>query len=201
MAARISDLVQYIHNKVLEQFQVREFSKLAEERQKSAIRLVAEQFIDAEKIPLNVAQRSLLMQDLLDEIIGLGPLEKLLRDSAVTDILVNGSRQICVERHGRLEEVSDHFRDEDHLLKIIDRIVSKVGRRIDYSSPVVDARLSDGSRVNAVIRPVALRGPTLSIRRFGVVPLQLSDLLRFKAMTPDDRGTSTRHQHHRSHGL
>jgi pilus assembly protein CpaF len=179
------NLVQHIQSKVLEKFQVREFSKLPEDKQKTAIRLVAEQLIDAEKIPLSGSQRTLLMQDLLDEIVGLGPLEKLLRDSAVTDILVNGAKQIYVERRGRLQEVADHFRDEDHLLTIIDRIVSRVGRRVDFSSPVVDARLPDGSRVNAVIRPVALRGPTLSIRRFGVVPLQLHDLLQFKALTPN----------------
>ena len=179
------DLLKYIHNKVLEQFQVSEFSKLPEDRQKLEIRLVAERLIDSEKLPLSGAQRTLLMQDLLDEIVGLGPLEKLLHDPAVTDILVNGAQQIYVERQGRLEESPHHFRDEDHLLRIIDRIVSKVGRRIDQSSPIVDARLADGSRVNAVIRPVALRGPTLSIRRFGVLPLQLKDLLQFKALTPE----------------
>lgn len=183
--SEFGDLLKYIHSKVLEQFQVSELSKLPEDRQKLEIRLVAERLIDGEKLPLSGTQRTLLMQDLLDEIVGLGPLEKLLHDPAVTDILVNGAQQIYVERQGRLEESPHHFRDEDHLLKIIDRIVSKVGRRIDQSSPLVDARLADGSRVNAVIRPVALRGPTLSIRRFGVIPLQLKDLLQFKALTPE----------------
>ncbi len=124
------------------------------------------------------------IQDLIDEMIGLGPLEKLLRDTSATDILVNGPSQVYIERSGRLEESSVHFRDEDHLLEIIRRIVAKIGRRVDQSSPIVDARLSDGSRVNAIVRPLSLRGPALSIRRFGVTPLLLADLLRLKAMAP-----------------
>jgi len=181
----IGDLLNRIHQHVLDQFQLKEFSKLPDEKQKTEIRIVAERLIDAENLPLSGAQRTLLLQDLLDEIVGLGPLEKLLRDPTISDILVNGPNQIYVERKGRLEESFAHFRDEEHLLTTIDRIVAKVGRHVDQASPVVDARLADGSRVNAVIRPVALRGPTLSIRRFGVVPLQLKDLLQFKALTPE----------------
>lgn len=184
-APESGDLLKRIHLQVLDQFQLKEFSKLPEDRQKTEIRVVAERLLDAENLPFSSAQRTQIMQDLVDEIVGLGPLEKLLRDSTVTDILVNGPNQIYIERKGRLEETSNRFRDEDHLLTIIDRIVTKVGRHVDQASPVVDARLSDGSRVNAVIRPVALRGPTLSIRRFGVVPLQLKDLLQLKAVTPE----------------
>jgi len=179
------DLLKRIHQQVLDQFQLKEFSKLPDDRQKTEIRLVAERLLEAENLPLSNAQRTQLLQDLLDEIVGLGPLEQLLRDTTVADILVNGPNQIYVERKGRLEESSQHFRDEEHLLAIIDRIVAKVGRHVDQASPVVDARLADGSRVNAVIRPVALRGPTLSIRRFGVIPLQLKDLLQFKALTAE----------------
>jgi pilus assembly protein CpaF len=114
-----------------------------------------------------------------------GPLEKLLRDTGTTDILVNGPNQVYVERKGQLEETQVRFRDDGHLLQIIHRIVAKVGRRVDQTSPIVDARLPDGSRVNAIIPPLSLRGPTLSIRRFGVVPLLLKDLLQLKALTPD----------------
>jgi pilus assembly protein CpaF len=121
----------------------------------------------------------------LDETFGFGPLEMLLKDPTVSDILINGPHKIYVERRGKLEKTDVKFRDNDHLLQIIDRIVSKVGRRVDETSPMVDARLPDGSRVNAIIPPLALDGPTMSIRRFGANPLKLEDLLNFKAFTPE----------------
>lgn len=179
------DLLLRIHHQVLEEFQLEELNKLPEERQRSVIRSVVERLIDAENLPLNGSQRAQFIQDLLDEILGLGPLEKLLRDTSATDILVNGSHQVYVERKGRLEEAQVHFRNDAHLLQIIHRIVARVGRRVDQSSPIVDARLPDGSRVNAIIPPLSLRGPTLSIRRFGVVPLLLKDLLQLKALAPE----------------
>ena len=179
------DLVQRIHRQVLEQLQLEELSKLPEDRQRSEIRSVAEGLIDAENLPLNATQRAQFIEALLDEILGLGPLEKLLRDPGATDILVNGAKQVYIERKGRLEETHVRFRDDAHLLQIIHRIVAKVGRRVDQASPIVDARLADGSRVNAIIPPLSLRGPTLSIRRFGVVPLLLKDLLQLKALTPE----------------
>lgn len=184
-APELGELVKRIHHQVLERFELKELAQLPEDRQKREIRLEAERLIDAENLPLSGTQRTQVIQDLLDEIVGLGPLEKLLRDNTANDILVNGPNQVYIERKGRLEETSLHFRDEEHLLTIIDRIVSKVGRHVDQTSPIVDARLADGSRVNAVVRPVALRGPTLSIRRFGAVPLQLKDLLQLKALTPE----------------
>ncbi len=119
---------------------------------------------------------------MLDEVLGLGPLERLLRDQTVADILINSPREAYVERGGVLEEVAVHFRDDEHLLQIIERIAARVGRRIDDSSPMLDARLPDGSRVNAVIPPLALKGPSLSIRRFGTRPLDARRLpTRFKA--------------------
>jgi pilus assembly protein CpaF len=179
------ELSHRIHHQLLEHFKLDELSKLPEDRRRSEIRWMAERLIEAENLPLSSAQRAQLVQDLLDEILGLGPLEKLLRDPTATDILVNGPNQTYVERHGRLEEAEIHFRDERHLLEIIHRIVGKVGRRVDERSPIVDARLADGSRVNAVIPPLALRGPTLSIRRFGPTPLKLTDLLQLKSLTQE----------------
>ena len=179
------DLVQHLHGRVVDQFKLEELNKLSEDRQRSEIRSIAERLLEAENSHLSGAQRAQLIQDLLDEILGLGPLAKLLRDASATDILVNGPNQVYVERKGRLEETPVHFRDDAHLLQIIQRIVTKVGRRIDQSSPIVDARLADGSRVNAIIPPLSLRGPTLSIRRFGVIPLLLNDLLHLKALAPE----------------
>ena len=179
------DLVQHLHGRVLDHFKLEELNKLSDDRQRSEIRSIAERLLDAENSRLSGAQRAQLIQDLLDEILGLGPLAKLLRDPSATDILVNGPNQVYIERKGRLEETQVHFRDDAHLLQIIQRIVTKVGRRVDQSSPIVDARLSDGSRVNAIIPPLSLRGPTLSIRRFGVIPLLLNDLLQLKALAPE----------------
>jgi pilus assembly protein CpaF len=130
------------------------------------------------------AERETITEDVLNEIFGLGPLEPLLADKTISDILVNGARSVYIERRGRLEKVDIAFRDDAHLLQIIDRIVSRVGRRIDESSPMVDARLQDGSRVNAIIPPLAIDGPVLSIRRFGSDPLTIKDLIDLKALTP-----------------
>jgi pilus assembly protein CpaF len=130
-------------------------------------------------------ERERLIDEILDETLGFGPLEALLKDPTISDILINGPHNIFVERRGKLEKTDIKFRDNDHLLQIIDRIVSKVGRRVDETSPMVDARLPDGSRVNAIIPPLALDGPSVSIRRFGANPLKLEDLLNYKAFTPE----------------
>jgi pilus assembly protein CpaF len=130
-------------------------------------------------------ERERLIDEILDETLGFGPLEALLKDPTISDILINGPVNIFVERRGKLERTDIKFRDNDHLLQIIDRIVSKVGRRVDETSPMVDARLPDGSRVNAIIPPLALDGPSVSIRRFGSNPLKLEDLLNYKAFTPE----------------
>ena len=139
---------------------------------------------DPQAMPLNAAEKEKLYAEILDEVIGFGPLEPLLQDPTVSDILVNTYRQVYVERFGKLEPTGIRFKDDAHLRKIIDKIVSAVGRRIDESSPMVDARLLDGSRVNAIIPPLALDGPMLSIRRFSVDPLELEDLIEYKTLTP-----------------
>lgn len=151
------------------------------------IRKLVEQILqeDENRIPLNLNERERLFREIQDEVFGLGPLEPFLQDPTVSDILVNNYHQIYVERSGRLEPTEARFKDNTHLRKTIDKIVSAVGRRIDESSPMVDARLSDGSRVNAIIPPLALRGPVLSIRRFSKDPLELGDLIALKTLTPE----------------
>lgn len=146
--------------------------------------VVIQQIINEQGVPLSATERDRLAQEVLDEVFGLGPLEPLLKDDTISDILVNTYSSIYVERRGVLEKTTLTFQDNRHLLHIIDKIVSAVGRRIDESSPMVDARLPDGSRVNAIIGPLAIDGPSLSIRRFGSKPLGAEDLLRFQALTP-----------------
>ena len=140
---------------------------------------------DEIRIPLNFTERESLFAEILDEVLGLGPLEPFLQDPTVSDILVNTYNQIYLERFGRLEHTNARFKDDAHLMKIIDKIVSAVGRRVDESSPMVDARLDDGSRVNAVIPPLAIDGPMLSIRRFAAIPLELEDLIQYETLTPE----------------
>ena len=142
------------------------------------------QFIGEQGIPLSAVERDRLAKELMDEVFGLGPLEPLLQDPTVSDILVNTFNTVYVERRGILEETNVVFKDDTHLMHIIDKIVSAVGRRIDESSPMVDARLKDGSRVNIIIPPLAVDGPILSIRRFGSIPLEAEDLLRNRSLTP-----------------
>ena len=135
--------------------------------------------IEEDEIPLSSGERQRLVQEILDDVIGLGPLQKFLADDAVTEVMVNGPDKIYVERGGKLFLTSSRFTSEEHLRRIIERIVTKVGRRIDESSPLVDARLSDGSRVNAIIPPLAVNGSSLTIRKFGQVPLAVNDLIGF----------------------
>ena len=144
---------------------------------------VIHQLIGEQNIPLSAAERDRLAQEVLDEVFGLGPLEPLLQDPTVNDILVNTFNAVYVERRGVLEKTTVVFKDDRHLMHVIDKIVSAVGRRVDESSPMVDARLKDGSRVNAIIPPLAVDGPILSIRKFGAKPLAAEDLLRNKALT------------------
>lgn len=144
---------------------------------------VIQQLIGEQNTPLSAAERDRLVQEVLDEVFGLGPLESLLQDPTVNDILVNTYQSVYVERRGILEKTTIVFQDDQHLMHVIDKIVSAVGRRVDESSPMVDARLKDGSRVNAIIPPLAVDGPILSIRKFGAKPLVAEDLLRYKALT------------------
>lgn len=178
------ELKARIHQKMLDRVDLAVMENLPAERLMSEIKGLVEQLLVEEKTPINVAERGRLVADIQHEVLGLGPLEPLLEDPTISDILVNTYSQVYVERRGKLELTDVHFADNGHLLKIIDRIVSRVGRRVDESSPMVDARLSDGSRVNAIIPPLALDGPLLSIRRFSVVPLKIDDLVRYKSLTP-----------------
>src|SRR5229473_61214 len=179
------ELKRLIHGKLVDKLDLSRVSDLEGETLRREIRLVVERLCDTENPLLNRMERERLIDEVLDETFGFGPLEVLLKDPTISDILVNGPHKIYVERRGKLEKTDIKFRDNDHLLQIIDRIVSKVGRRVDETSPMVDARLPDGSRVNAIIPPLALDGPSMSIRRFGANPLKLEDLLNFKAFTPE----------------
>src|SRR5881275_433577 len=152
---------------------------------RAEIRGVVEHLCDTENPLLNRHERQRLVNEILDETFGFGPLELLLKDEKIGDIMINGAKKVYVEKEGRIQRSEVVFRDNDHLLQIIDRIVSRVGRRVDETSPMVDARLPNGSRVNAIIPPLALDGPSVSIRRFGANPLKLEDLLNYKAFTPE----------------
>ncbi len=180
------DLVKRrIHNKLVDKLDLSRIGDMKGEQLRREIRLVVEHLCDAENTLLNRTERDRIIEEVLDETFGLGPLEFLLKDSTISDIMINGPKSIFVERNGRLEKTEVEFRDNTHLMQIIDRIVSKVGRRVDETSPMVDARLEDGSRVNAIIPPLALDGACVSIRRFGSNPLKLEDLLNYKALTPE----------------
>jgi pilus assembly protein CpaF len=159
-------------------------SSLEMEMIKVEIRRILEDLVMAESLPLSRMDRDRLVTEVQHEVFGLGPLELLMKDPEIADILVNTHSQVYVEKHGKLEKTDVRFRDDAHLMQIIERIVSRVGRRVDESSPMVDARLPDGSRVNAIIPPLALDGPILSIRRFGAEPLTMKDLIQFNSV-PD----------------
>jgi len=173
-----------LHRQLLDRIDLDVMGKLAPERLRDELRLLVEKMIGEAGLALNTAERSQIVTDVQNEVMGLGPLESLLADPTVSDILVNTYDTVYVERRGQLERTDVRFANDAHLLKIIDKIVSRVGRRIDESSPMVDARLPDGSRVNAIIPPLSIDGPLLSIRRFAVVPLKADDLIKYKSMTP-----------------
>src|SRR5450432_407477 len=170
-----------IHQQLVERLDVQNLRSLPPDTVRSEVRVLIRELCQSEKGLINSVEQEKLMDEVMDETFGLGPLETLLKDPAITDILVNRFDRIYCERKGRLEMVDVTFRDNAHLRQIIDRIVGLVGRRVDEISPMVDARLSDGSRVNAIIPPLALDGPAMSIRRFGAKPLQLEDLIRHGA--------------------
>ncbi|MES2299558.1 MAG: CpaF family protein [Pseudomonadota bacterium] len=183
-----SDMAQLkarMHIKLLEQLDLGAMERMPATALRTELKLLVEKLLDDEHLPINETERRQLVVDIQDEVMGLGPLEPLLADSTVSDILVNGYAEVYVERAGRLELTDVHFMDDRHLMKIIEKIVSRIGRRVDESSPMVDARLPDGSRVNAVIPPLALNGPVLSIRRFAVTPLALTDVIGLGTLTVD----------------
>jgi pilus assembly protein CpaF len=178
------ELKNRIHRHLIERIELAKVDVLPRDVVEQQIRQLVEELLAEEETPLSRWERNQIVEEIQHETFGFGPIEPLMRDPTVSDILVNGARDVFVERRGKLEETNVIFRDDAHLLQIIDRIVSQVGRRVDESSPMVDARLPDGSRVNAIIPPLALDGPMLSIRRFAVDPYRMEDLLEFGTVTP-----------------
>jgi len=174
-----------IHEALLDRVDLESMQRLSPEQVRQELRLLVERLLEEEMVVINDIERKTLTRDIQNEMLGFGPLEPLLEDPTVSDILVNGHKQVYVERRGRLELTDVTFNDDAHLMKIIDKIVSRVGRRVDESSPMVDARLPDGSRVNAIIPPLALDGPVMSIRRFSADPLRLADLVSYGSMTAE----------------
>jgi pilus assembly protein CpaF len=185
LVAQYETLKHHIHIQLVDRLDLNRVSEMDPGSVRNEIRSVVEHLCDTENPLLNRGERQRLVEEILDETFGLGPLELLLKDEKISDILINGPKKVYVERSGKLEKSDVVFRDNEHLLQIIDRIVSRVGRRVDETSPMVDARLGDGSRVNAIISPLALDGAAVSIRRFGSRPLGTDDLLRFKAFTTE----------------
>jgi len=173
-----------IHRRLIQKLNLDKLTEVNREEFRREVGQILEALVVGESTPMNLQERERLSQEVLDEVFGLGPLEPLLADPSVSDILVNGHKRVYIERRGILEHTNIQFRDDAHLMAIIDRIVSAIGRRVDESSPMVDARLADGSRVNAIIPPLAVDGPSLSIRRFGRDPLQADDLIRNNSLTP-----------------
>ena len=174
-----------VHQLLLGRLDLEAMEGLSPERLRDELSVMVERLLTEENIVVNTAERRSLVRDIQHEMLGLGPLESLLADPTISDILVNGASQVYVERRGRLTLTEVAFADDDHLMKIIDKIVSRVGRRVDESSPMADARLPDGSRVNVIVPPLALDGPVMSIRRFAVVPLTIDKLVEYKTLTPE----------------
>jgi pilus assembly protein CpaF len=177
------DLRAGIHRKLLNRLNLEALAQADRTRAEGEIRTLLHELLSEEGAPLNLSERETLFVEILDDVFGLGPLEPLLRDPSISDILVNSHKHVFVERSGQLEKVATNFQDDRHLMRVIDRIVSAVGRRIDDSSPMVDARLPDGSRVNAIVPPLAVDGPLLSIRRFPAERLKADDLVTLRALT------------------
>jgi pilus assembly protein CpaF len=177
------DLKANVHRKLLDRLNLEALAQAERGKVESEIRSLINDLLNEEGIPISLSERETLFSELMDDVFGFGPLEPLLRDPSINDILVNTYKNVFVERNGKLERVTAAFRDDRHLLRVIDRIVSGVGRRVDDSSPMVDARLPDGSRVNAIIPPLAVDGPLLSIRRFPAERLKAEDLVTLRALT------------------
>jgi pilus assembly protein CpaF len=175
----------HIHQLLLSRIDLEAMESLSAESLKEELRQMVERLLVEENLVLNAGERRNLVRDIQYEMLGFGPLEPLLADPTVSDILVNTHRQVYVERRGLLELTDITFVDDDHLMKIIDKIVSRIGRRVDESSPMVDARLPDGSRVNAIIPPLSIDGPILSIRRFATVPLRVENLIEFRSLSTE----------------
>ena len=177
----------YIHDKLIDSLDLTVIEKLPVDVVRKQIRELVEEILrnDDGGIPLNSIEHKLLVSEIQDEVLGYGPIEPFLQDPTISDILINTYKHIYIERRGKLEQTDGRFKDDKHLRRIMDKIVSKIGRRIDESSPMVDARLQDGSRVNVIIPPLAIDGPVVSIRRFSEVPLELDDLISLKTLAPE----------------
>ncbi len=174
-----------VHRSLISKLDLEKLSRVDSGQARQAVGGVINEIINDQRVPLSFSEQEKIQSDLLDDVFGLGPLEPLLADPKISDILVNDKDHVFIEKGGMLERVDTTFRDNRHLLQIIDRIVSRVGRRVDESSPMVDARLPDGSRVNAIIPPLALDGPALSIRRFGTGPIAANQLVALKSISPE----------------
>jgi pilus assembly protein CpaF len=183
-ADRYFELKSEIHRKLIGVLNLDRVSSIPKDRIRAEIGRVVERLLDDERVPMTVAEQTKIVEEVLDEVLGLGPLETLLKEPTISDILVNRYNKVFIERNGKLSETSVRFKDDAHLLHIIEKIVSQVGRRIDEAQPIVDARLQDGSRVNAIIPPLALDGPCLSIRRFGRHVITQEEMLQYKTITP-----------------
>jgi len=184
-SSKFIELKVHLHQRLLDQLNLAAIEDMKPEEFRIELEKIIVELLAESEVPLNTTERKRLISDVIDEVLGLGPIEPLLKDPTVSDILVNTFDRVFVERHGRLEETVVKFKDNKHLLRIIDRIVSNVGRRIDESSPTVDARLADGSRVHAVIPPIAVDGPLLSIRKFAKVPFTMERLIDNGSITPE----------------
>src|SRR5437764_11808094 len=177
------ELKANVHKKLLNRLNLEALAQADRNRAENEIRTLVVQLVNEQGTPISLGERDTLFNELIDEVFGLGPLEPLLRDPSISDILVNTHKHVFVERQGRLDRVATTFQDDRHVMRVIDRIVSAVGRRVDDSSPMVDARLPDGSRVNAIIPPLAVDGPLVSIRRFPAERLKSEDLVTLRALT------------------
>jgi pilus assembly protein CpaF len=188
VATELLNLEKYktdVHRSLISKLDLEKLSRVESTQARQVVANLISEIIKTQGVPLSFDEQAKIQADLLDEVFGLGPLEPLLRDPKVSDILVNSKERVFVERGGKMQLTDTVFRDDRHLLQIIDRIVSRVGRRVDESSPMVDARLPDGSRVNAIIPPLALDGPSMSIRRFGTGPVQANQLVELKSISPE----------------
>jgi pilus assembly protein CpaF len=183
--ASFQEMKARLHRTLINRMDLTKLQQLTQEQVHAEVSRLAEAVLAQEAMPLSVSERERLVNDVQHELFGLGPLEPLLKDPTISDILVNSHKTIYIERRGKIERTNVQFKDDEHLMRVIERIVSSVGRRIDESSPMVDARLQDGSRVNAIIPPLSIDGPVVSIRRFGSDPLKMSMLIDYKALTKD----------------
>ncbi len=181
-AADFERIKRELHNELIESLDFEQVGNTARDELSERLRVTLTERVETRQLPLNRMERERLVEEILDNILGLGPLEPLLRDPEVTDIMINGPKVVFVERKGKIVKTNVTFRDNKHLLQIVDRIVAAVGRRVDETTPMVDARMQDGSRFNAIIPPLALDGPCVSIRRFGTVPIHAEDLVALGSM-------------------